>query len=507
MAVVMPGILNTLFLGEWGAGLFPNAYEPASNAAIVLLLPVMAVFYLFSVAMPRSGGDYIYVSRTLTPVLGMVTSWTFSVVYWTWCGLNNVLTFKYGPAVDFIARGEMTGNQGMINLGLYMFNDPWFLWIGSSLLALLAGVIVWRGTKLTMITFYTLMVISLIGLVAMIISWVTMPSPDFFATNMAKMTGVTYQSIISKAQTNGWSSGFMVLPTLYAGVTYVMLNTLGNQGVVTVAGEVKEVKKSAFFALFGSLALMVVFWLPQYLMLNEIGGHDFTSASGYLFQAGLNPFIIEPVWTYMTAIASNNPVLTMIVTYSFAASCWAVGFGGLYFSTRAIFAWGFDRVFPSFANKVNSRGVPVGAVTVATIGCFIWTTLQVWFPQYLMLIGYTTTVWALAWVILGIAAIVFPYRKKEIFLKSPDIVRKKVLGLPVIVHMGWMTVLISGFVAYATFVPAITGTNVLYSFYPFVTTVLILMLIPVGIFYGYYYYRTRVGKVRMDIQFKEIPPD
>ena len=73
--------------------------------------------------------------------------------------------------------------------------------------------------------------------------------------------------------------------------------------------------------------------------------------------------------------------------------------------------------------------------------------------------------------------------------------------------MGILTVIISLYIAWATFVPAITGNNVLYSFYPFVTTVLILMLIPVGIFYGYYYYRTKVGKVRMDIQFKEIPPD
>jgi len=507
MAVVMPGILNTLFLGEWGAGLFPNAYEPASNAAIVLLLPVMAVFYLFSVAMPRSGGDYMYVSRTLTPVLGMVTSWTFSVVYWTWCGLNNVLAFQYGPAVDLIARGEMSGNQAMINQGLFIFSDPWTLWVGSVLLALLAGFIVWRGTKLTMITFYTILVISVIGLIAMVYAWLSVPSPTFFQDNLLKMTGVSYQSIISKAQANGWTSGFALMPTLYAGVTYVMLNTLGNQGVVTVAGEVKEVKKSAFFALFGSLALMVVFWLPQYLMLYEIGGHEFTSASAYLFMNGLNPLPIEPVWTYLTAIASNNPTLTTIVTYSFVVSDWAVGFGGLYFSTRAIFAWGFDRVFPSFANKVNRRGVPVGAVTIATIGCVIWTTLQVWFPQYLRLIGYTTCVWALAWVILGIAAIVFPWKRKEIFLKSPDIVRKKVAGLPVITIMGILTVIVSLYIAWATFVPAISGNNVLYSFYPFVTTVLILMLIPVGIFYGYYYYRTRVGKVRMDIQFKEIPPD
>jgi amino acid transporter len=226
-----------------------------------------------------------------------------------------------------------------------------------------------------------------------------------------------------------------------------------------------------------------------------------------LFQIGKNPFIIEPVWTYMTAIASNNPILTSIVTYTFVASDWAVGFGGMYFSTRAIFAWGFDRVFPSFANKVNSRGVPVGAVVIATIGAFIWTTLQVWFPQYLRLIGYTTTVWALAWVILGIAAVAFPYRRKDIFLKAPDIVRRKILGLPVMVWTGLMTIVIALYVAWATFVPAITGVNVWYSFYPFLTTVLTLMLIPVGIFYGYYFYRTRIGKVRMDIQFKEIPPD
>jgi amino acid transporter len=507
MAVVMPGILNTCFLGEWGAGLFPNAYEPASNAAIVLLLPVMAVFYLFSVSMPRSGGDYMYVSRTLLPVVGLVTSWTFSVTYWTWDGLNNVLTFLYGPAVDLISRGEMSGNQGMINMGLFIYNSPWVLWTGSVLLALLAGFIVWRGTKATLITFYTVWVLATIGLIVMIIAWLTMPSPDFFKTNMLKMTGVSYESIITTAQQNGWTSGFFVMPTLYAGVTYVMLNTLGNQGVVTVAGEVKEVRRSAFFALFGSLALMVIYWLPQYLVLFEVGGHDFTTASGYLFQIGKNPFIIEPVWTYMTAIASNNPWMTIIVTYTFAASCWAVGFGGLYFSTRAIFAWGFDRVFPSFANRVNSRGVPVGAVAVATFGCLVWSTLEVWFPQYLRLIGFTTTVWALAWVILGVAAMAFPYRRKDIFLKSPDIVRRKALGLPVIVHMGWMTILISAYIVYATFIPAISGVNIWYSFYPFLTTVIILMLIPVGIFYGYYYYRTRVGKVRMDIQFKEIPPD
>jgi amino acid transporter len=507
MAFVMPGILNPAYLGEWGAGLYPNSYEPASLIALVALLPIMGVFYLFSVSMPRSGGDYIYVSRALAPVLGLVTSWSFSVVFWSWAGFQGVVTFTYGPALELVARGEMAGNQGLINLGLLITNNPWLLWVLATVHTLIMGLIIWRGTRASIITMYVVLVLSTVGLIAMAAQWLFMPGLAFFKANMLKMTGVSYDSVIAVAGQNGLSPGFFLMPTVYAGVTYVMLNTLGNQGVATVAGEVKEVKKATFLALFGSVGLMALYWLPQYLFVFELGGREFTTASSYLFQIGKSPFIVEPEWLYLTAIAGNNPLLLTIYDIGYMVSSWAIGFGSLWFSTRAIFAWGFDRVFPSFASKVNNRGVPVGAVVIATLGGWLWTTANVWFPQFIRLIGYTTCVWALAWVIVGFAAISFPYRRKDIFDKSPDIVRRKFLGLPLIVHMGWMTVAIGAFIAYATFLPAITGTNVWYSFTPFVATVMLLMLIPIVIFYSYYFYRKQVGKVRMDIQFKEIPPD
>ena len=108
------------------------------------------------------------------------------------------------------------------------------------------------------------------------------------------------------------------------------------------------------------------------------------------------------------------------------------------------------------------------------------------------------------WVLLGLAAIVFPYRRKAIFQKSPDIVRKKIAGLPVIVYMGILTIIIGGAIAWATFVPALNGLT---AFYPFVLTVVSCVVAPVIIFYAYYFYRTKFGKVPMNIQFKEIPPD
>jgi amino acid transporter len=503
LAFVMPGILNAFYLGMWGAGLYPTAYEPPAVLLVFLLAPVMAVFYLFSVAMPRSGGDYIYVSRTLTPVLGMVTSWTFAIVFWSWAGNVAMLMWLYGPVVDFVARGQMTGNQGLVNLGLLMAS-PNILFVLSTLSTIAMGVIAWRGLKATTITMYVVWIFSTLGLLAFAFIFLTMPSLDFFKTNMLKMTGVSYDSVIQLAKSNSWTGQFTILDTMYAGMVYVILNTLGNQAITTCAGEIKQVKKSTFLALFGSLALMVVYWFPQYYIAFQYPGSAFASASAYLDMIGKNPYVVEPVWSYVAAFATNNPWLVTLEAWAFWASDWAIGFGSLFFSTRAVFAWSFDRVFPSFASAVDKRGNPWGAVLIATIGCEIWTILNVYLPQYIKIVGYSVTIWMVGWVLLGLAAIVFPYRRKAIFQKSPDIVRKKIAGLPVIVYMGILTIIIGGAIAWATFVPALNGLT---AFYPFVLTVVSCVVAPVIIFYAYYFYRTKFGKVPMNIQFKEIPPD
>ena len=208
----------------------------------------------------------------------------------------------------------MAGNQGLVNLGLLIINNPWLLWALATVHTLVMGFIIWRGTRASIITMYVVLVLSTIGLIAMAGQWLLMPGLAFFKANMLKMTGVSYDSVLALGQQNGLSPGFFVLPTVYAGVTYVMLNTLGNQGVATVAGEMKQVRKATFLALFGSVGLMALYWLPQYLFVFELGGRQFATASAYLFQIGKNPFIVEPEWLYLTAIAGNNPRCSLYMT-------------------------------------------------------------------------------------------------------------------------------------------------------------------------------------------------
>src|ERR671934_2774833 len=61
--------------------LFSTAFYPGANLYLMALLtfaavvPTSLVFAFFAAAMPRSGADYVYVSRTLPPALGMMSSW------------------------------------------------------------------------------------------------------------------------------------------------------------------------------------------------------------------------------------------------------------------------------------------------------------------------------------------------------------------------------------------------------------------------------------------------
>src|SRR5208337_854847 len=76
----------------WEPYIFPGASVLGTiwiTAAIVAVINIMYV--LFAIQMPRSGGDYVYVSRTLHPALGFAES--FMWVFFAGMSQGFVLTF------------------------------------------------------------------------------------------------------------------------------------------------------------------------------------------------------------------------------------------------------------------------------------------------------------------------------------------------------------------------------------------------------------------------------
>src|SRR5690348_15863480 len=73
---------------------FAPQFWPHANmlVAIAIATPLVACFGLvylyFTSLMPRSGGDYVWVSRTLHPALGFIVNFSLTFVFLTWVAFN-----------------------------------------------------------------------------------------------------------------------------------------------------------------------------------------------------------------------------------------------------------------------------------------------------------------------------------------------------------------------------------------------------------------------------------
>jgi amino acid transporter len=169
---------------------------------------------------------------------------------------------------------------------------------------------------------------------------------------------------------------------------------------------------------------------------------------------------------------------------------------------RNLFAYSFDRVLPTAFSRTDRNGSPWAAVALGTVIAEIFFLINVFYYTW---IAYSILAWFFAWAIVGVVGIIFPYtsRGKQIFEKSPELVKKKVAGIPLISIFGVFTFIVSIAIEYFMVLPFFQGLAS--SLYIWIT--LTMFIIPAFVIY----YASRVyhkaKHVPMELQFKEIPPD
>ena len=121
-----PGPVFAFLYILWSPGLYPGADMRYATLTLLLLLPIMAVYYLFSVSMPRSGGEYVYVSRILHPSLGLFANWSLTIIGISWTGELTSWLVTYGIAPLIYNAGVLNGDQGLMNIGVQL-NNPAYM--------------------------------------------------------------------------------------------------------------------------------------------------------------------------------------------------------------------------------------------------------------------------------------------------------------------------------------------------------------------------------------------
>ena len=492
--IAIIGVGPVLFLAQ--VSLFPGANLPLT--LLMFIVPAFFTFMLYrelSISMPRSGGDYIYVSRIINPGVGFVGS----VLAWMGALLSlGVIVFYFVYILDTV-----------FSLGLAA-NPIMFLLVGTGFLALMTLQSIFKaaGFKIFRYAF----IIAAILTVVLFVSLLSINTATFIANwNAGPLgsAGLTYAGVQSLATTladsngNFWSSSFTIGATFMA-IIFPMTYVLGF-GSTQVGGELKDYKKSLTYALFVTLIGMTVFYLLLTLVTFNAFGQNFLTSYGWTYWYAPDPL--------HTILQSAPPALILFMNFGGLDTTLLLlsALGMLIWSymmipaatllwSRYVFAWSFDRVTPMRFGDVNERTrSPVWAIVVSAIVVwfgFIGTSLS------LALVGIVYYLSLYLWTaIVGISGVLFARRKKDIYQKSP--IKGSVLKVQKVTWAGIITA-----IYFIISIPLIfLYPTALIPYAPIGIAITAAALIAAILIYFRSKSKNRAAGIDVDKIFGEIPPE
>jgi amino acid transporter len=401
-----------------------------------------------------------------------------------------------------------------------MYNDPNWLnitnilageWartaIGTAAILVFTYIML-KGARWMMTFAYISAVAAGVAILAFALAALT--GTGHFAANWTAMTGLDYNSVIplSKGPDVGWVVGFTLIGTLMAAAVFTGQNTAGSTLSANIAGEIRGVQRSQLIALFGSLVICLVVWFFVYGVCYIAFGADWIGSLSALFNSGnaAYPLGSDPIPTLLAVyLVPGNPVYAFLMSLGFTITAFGTVASLGFAASRNIFAWSFDRMIPPRFSEIDRR-FRSPYLVIALVGFSGWLLLMidVWLPAVNAYATSTAICWFLGWMILGVGAMLYPYRNKSkhLFTSAPPIVQSRWFGVPVIFWMGLLTLIVAGFVEYSVAVPMFEGKVTFGILYLAVA----LILIPLIMYLVSSAYYKRRG-VPIAKQFEEVPPE
>jgi amino acid transporter len=452
-------------------------------------------------AMPRAGGDYIWISRVLGGGIGFVLAacgWWF--ILWHWVPIYaNILNVEV-----FVPLGAIVGADGWVSF----FSSAKGLFWASVITALLASAFIALGirvyARIQKVCFYG----GLVGLGFMVILLLVNSKADFISalnTQSSEVLGTSgdvYAGTLAQGAGTPSSVGdldtfkgtFLLIPFL------LFFNLWSNWGA-TLYGEVRGASdfRKNIYAMGGALIATSIAAVVLLLLFAKTFGWDFYNASNNGYWSGEGPLGIFPYPGLLASFLMDGAFWQFLLVG--LLSLWFFGWVGTVFlsSTRVVFAAAFDRVLPEAAAKVSGNGVPWVAILLMLIPSIPISYFYAYNTDFYSWTLAATQVIAITFAGSAIAAAIFPWRRPDIYNASP-IARYKVAGLPVITVAALLFLGILGFALYEWFTNDLYAVNgrdsLLYmgSFY----------VLAIAIYVGSRVYRRNQG-INMKMVHSEIP--
>jgi len=515
-AIAINIIIANLVIGSVGLLVLPYTFPGVNLVGAVIVAAIASfslavVYWLFSVAMPRSGGDYIWNTRVLNPPLGFAAN--FSLTIWTIFYIAAYAGFvsNIGLSGFLTTVGTVNSDAGLTALGSY-FGTANGTFVVATIVNIVMAALVATGLRTTLTVQRVLAVVAFVGTVAAIVLVAASTNPQFIA---AFSRFGDYNKVISDANTSGlfpltndWNQFIpTVLGTGFAAETLIFF-----QYSVYAGGEIKSAKKTAPIALLGSLGILTVAVLVMAFGMSNVFGNQFLGAIYGLYYGGSSNYplgSVPPSYVFFSGIlVQNNPIVLYLI--GVGITVWSLSIVPFLYLTmsRNVMAWSFDRVLPEALSKVNDRfHSPVNAIIFAFILSEAFLVPYTYVAQFVQFFAASTAGLVIDFFIAAIAGIVFPFRKR--LYEVSGISGKKVGSIPLISLAGVIATVFIGLLLYGFF------SNPGFLIYN--PSSLTLSLIGYGVAFSLFitgfvvYYISRYVRNRQGIDLRlalsEIPPE
>ena len=471
-------------------------------AAALCVFPVL-LYGLFMAVMPRSGGDYVFVSRTFHPWVGFAANFNIVAWYLLVIAYFGYLLAPFGLSSAFTTYGVAAHSHRFVSWGATLGTSKnWGFTIGAITLvltALLMSLSLHRALQI----FKALFAFSLVGIVVSVILLLIHGRGDF--TSAVTTFGGNYDQIINDAHKAGYSGGsgfsfhntILAMPLAFASFGYAIVTAYAG-------GEVRSPRSSGMRAMLYSLAISGVLVAILMGLSSRTFGNDFLGSATFLSNNGdkAYPFGSPSFFFFFVSMLTSSKFLIALISLSFIVAFIVALPATFLIATRSLFAWSFDRILPDKLSSVNDRTrSPLVANAVVLAATLIYLALIVYGSSKFLEIFFTAGMAELlTFMVVALAGIAFAYRRRELYEASP--IRRSLLSIPVLtlIALAALAVYILFFYPLAT--NDTLGAN---SHTGWVATAIIAGL---GIvIYPISYLINKMRGVDLGLAFRQLPPE
>ena len=482
-------------------------YFPLLAGAFIWFVAMFAYRYLVE-AIPRAGGEYVFLSRIVSPVAGSMAGIGLAVVFTYVLATNAHFFAAYTPFM-LTGLGDAFSSHGLANAANHVGSKGAIAAISVGVMLVVAAFSFFSLKRVAqiIIAFIVLQLLAFLVLALLLADHSRADFINAFA-RYSNHPGA-YTDVIGAAKSSGVVFGASI-GAMIATIPFMVVNYNGVLYSYYVGGELRRPARTYLYASAISIGVLVVVWVGVWALLRHTAGLHFMQAQANLGNS--NPTVYGKITSLQSSAGglgyglalSGDPISKILLATTIPLAAVAVNIAFLACTTRVLFALAFDRLLPVRVAQVSERNhAPTTAIVIVLIVSILFCLLLA-FVNISNIVALEALFFALILLAGGIAATFLAHRRPELITRAGQNDVDRWAGVPVVTWVGGATTALALF----TIIEVIAHQSAYgkFSFESVAALVIVLVAGPViyAIARGT---RKRQNSLDLSMAMRDLPPE